>query len=483
MRAAPCPGRPANPPDRRTRFRRPPVSSTTLPQHHDAPAANFERVPPQDVDAEQSVLGGMLLSKDAIGDVVDNVKLRGPDFYRPAHETIYGAILDVHAKGEPADPITIAAELTKRGEIARVGGASYLHTLVQSVPTAANAEYYAEIVHERAVLRRLVEAGTRITQMGYAAQGELNEIVADAAQEIAGVAEGADTEEGTFSLPSEHVDDLLKEIEDTQHGKDLTGVKTGYTDLDMLTGGLQPGQLILIAGRPGMGKSTAAMDIARQCAIKDGRPCAFLSLEMPTHELGKRVLSAEGKIGLHKIRNGGMDEADWKKLATASQCYREAPLHINDASQSLADIQSELRRLKRTEPDLALVVVDYMQLVRIAGRSRPQVREQEVAEISRSFKLLAKELNLPIIVLAQLNRGPEMRADKKPALSDLRESGSQEQDADIVILLNRPDAYEKESPRSGEVDLIVAKHRNGPTAEITVAAQLHYSRFVDMAQT
>lgn len=454
----------------------------TMVPEQQQPDQSFERVPPQDLEAEQSVLGGVMLSLDAFHDVVDDIKLAGRDFYRPAHETIFEAVLAVHGKGEPVDPITITAYLTKSGDIARVGGPSYVHQMVQMVPTAANAGYYAEIVREKAVLRRLVEAGTRITQMGYAGEGEVNEVVADASQEIAGVVEGADAEAGAFSLPSEHVDDLLREIEDTQSGKALTGVRTGYADLDSLTGGLQPGQLVLIAGRPGTGKSTAAMDIARQCAIQDGRPCAFLSLEMPTHELGKRVLSAEGRINLHRIRNGGMDDSDWQRLGTASQRYREAPLHINDASQNLSDIQSELRRLKRTEPDLAMVVVDYMQLVRIVGRSRPQVREQEVAEISRSFKLMAKELNVPFVVLAQLNRGPEMRTDKVPALSDLRESGSQEQDADIVILVNRPDAYDPEHERAGEVDLIVAKHRNGPTAKVTVASQLHYSRFVDMAQ-
>jgi replicative DNA helicase len=462
------------------------VSSTIYPQRHnphDATApASFERVPPQDLEAEQSVLGGMMLSEDAIADVNDT-GLTGQDFYRPAHETIHAAILDLYGRGEPADPITVTTQLTKWGEIGRVGGPGYVHSLVQTVPTAANAAYYAEIVRERAILRRIVQAGTRIAQMGYAAEGEVDAIVADAAQEIAAVVEGADVDSGGFTLPEDRIDAVLQEIEDVQSGKGVTGVRTGFSDLDSLTGGLQPGQLVIVAGRPGMGKSTIAMDMARRCAIKDGHPAAFLSLEMPSHELDKRVLSAEGRISLHHIRNGDMTDEDWNRLGPVSQAYRGSSLHVNDSSNDLAAIQSELRRLKRDSPDLALVVIDYMQLVRITGRGRPQQREQEVAEISRSFKLLAKELNVPFVVLAQLNRGPEMRTDKVPALSDLRESGSQEQDADIVILVHRPDAYEKEHARAGEADLIVAKHRNGPTATITVAAQLHYSRFVDMAQT
>ncbi|MEU2086538.1 replicative DNA helicase [Streptomyces albus] len=444
--------------------------------------ASFERIPPQDLEAEQSVLGGMLLSRDAIHDVVDNAKLRGRDFYRPAHETVFEAILEQHGKGEPVDPITITALLTRSGDISRVGGASYVHSLVQAVPTAANAEYYAEIVREKAILRRLVEAGTRIAQMGYANEGEVNEVVADAAQEIADVVEGADAEAGGFELPEAHADAVLQEIDDAQSGKSLTGVKTGYSDFDKLTGGLRAGQLVLIAGRPGTGKSTVAMDMTRQCAIKDGRPCAFVSLEMPTNELAKRALSAEARVPLHRLRNGGMNDEEWQRLAEHFQDYRRAPMHINEVSQSLADIQSELRRLKRTVPDLAMAVIDYAQLVRITGRNRPQVREQEVAEISRGFKLLAKELAIPLVVLAQLNRGPEMRADKLPQIADLRESGSQEQDADIVILVHRPDAYERDHPRAGEVDLIVAKHRNGPTATITLSSQLHYSRFMNMAQ-
>ncbi|MFD5394669.1 replicative DNA helicase [Streptomyces sp. NPDC127097] len=440
----------------------------------------FERVPPQDLDAEQSVLGGMLLSKDAIADVVE--VLKGEDFYRPAHELVYQAILDLYAKGEPADPITIAAELTKRGEIARVGGASYLHTLVQSVPTAANAEYYAEIVHERAVLRRLVEAGTRITQMGYAADGDVDEIVNSAQAEIYAVTEQRTSED---YLPlGDIMEGALDEIEaiGSRQGQ-MTGVPTGFTDLDSLTNGLHPGQMIVIAARPAMGKSTLALDFARACSIKSNLPSVIFSLEMGRNEIAMRLLSAEARVALHHMRSGSMTDEDWTRLARRMPDVSAAPLYIDDSPNlSMMEIRAKCRRLKQRN-ELKLVVIDYLQLMQSGGSKRAESRQQEVSDMSRNLKLLAKELELPVIALSQLNRGPEQRTDKKPMVSDLRESGSIEQDADMVILLHREDAYEKESPRAGEADLIVAKHRNGPTATITVAFQGHYSRFVDMAQT
>jgi len=437
-----------------------------------------ERVPPQDLLAEQCVLGSMLLSKDVIAEITFVVS--PDDYYRPAHELIHRVVLDLFGRGEPADPITVASELTKRGEIVRVGGPSYLHTLVNSVPTAANGEYYAEIVREKAVLRRLVEAGTRIAQMGYAEQGEVDALAAAAAQEIAAVVESRGRADD-YVLPAQALPGTLDLIQAAQDPKRLTGVRTGFLDLDSLTGGLQPGQLVIVAGRPGHGKSTLAMDFARTAAIRDKIPTAFISLEMSVDELLMRALSADGRVVLRKLRTGGLVEADWDKLTESTQRLSDSPLHIDESSRSLPELQAKLRRLKHRTPDLGLVIVDYMQLITLGGRKRPDVREQEVAEISRSLKLLAKELRLPIVALAQLNRGPEMRSDKKPIASDLRESGSQEQDADLIILLHRPDAYEAESPRAGETDLIIAKHRNGATPTITVAAQLHVSRFVDMA--
>ncbi|MFJ9693046.1 replicative DNA helicase [Kitasatospora sp. NPDC101183] len=439
----------------------------------------FERVPPQDLAAEQSVLGGMLLSKDAIADVVE--VLKPADYYRPAHEMIHGAILDLYARGEPADPITVAGELTKRGELQRVGGAPYLHTLVNSVPTAANAEYYAQIVNERAVLRRLVEAGTRIAGMGYAAEGDVDEIVNAAQAQIYAVTEQRTNED--YAPLADIMEGALDEIEaiGSRQGQ-MSGVPTGFADFDALTNGLHPGQMIVIAARPAMGKSTLALDFARACSIHNKLPSVIFSLEMGRNEIAMRLLSAEARVALHHMRSGNMTDDDWTRVARRMPDVSEAPLFIDDSPNlSMMEIRAKCRRLKQRN-DIKLVVIDYLQLMQSGGSRRAENRQQEVSDMSRNLKLLAKELEVPVIALSQLNRGPEQRTDKRPMVSDLRESGSIEQDADMVILLHREDAYEKESPRAGEADLIVAKHRNGPTATITVAFQGHYSRFVDMTR-
>jgi len=444
-------------------------------------SGTFERTPPQDLPAEQGVLGGMLLSKDAIADVIDVVK--GRDFYKPAHELIFDSILDLYGRGEPADAVTVAAELTKRGELARIGGAPYLHTLMSSVPTAANAGYYAVIVRERAILRRLVEAGTRITQMGYATDGaDLDEIVNRAQAEIYNVTE---QRAGEDYLPlADIMEGALDEIESiSNRSGEMTGVPTGFTDLDQLTNGLHPGQMVIIAARPAIGKSTLGLDLARSCSIQNRLTSVIFSLEMGRNEITMRLLSAEARVALHHMRSGTMTDDDWARLARKMGEVSSAPLFIDDSpNMSMMEIRAKCRRLKQRH-DLRLVVVDYLQLMSSGGSRRPESRQQEVSEMSRALKLLAKELEVPVIAIAQLNRGPEQRTDKRPMMSDLRESGSLEQDADVVLLLHREDAYEKESPRAGEADFIVAKHRNGPTATITVAFQGHYSRFVDMAQS
>jgi replicative DNA helicase len=436
-----------------------------------------DRTPPQDLHAEQSVLGAMMLSKDAIADVVEQV--REDDFYRPAHGTIYAAIIDLYGKGEPADAVTVASELTRSGDLTRVGGAPYLHTLVSLVPTAANASYYARIVKERAILRRLVEAGTRIVQMGYSGEGEVDDVVDRAQAEVYEVTERRTSED---YLPlRELMDGALTEIEAiSNRGGHMVGVPTGFADLDSLTNGLHPGQLIILAARPALGKSTLALDVARAASIKNNLTSVIFSLEMSRNEIIMRLLSAEAQVALHHMRSGSMSDNDWTKLAAKMGSVSEAPLFIDDSPNlTMMEIRAKCRRLKQRH-DLRLVVVDYMQLM--TSGKRVESRQQEVSEFSRSLKLLAKELEVPVIAVSQLNRGPEQRTDKRPMLADLRESGSLEQDADMVILLHREDAYERESPRAGEADFIVAKHRNGPTSTITVAFQGHYSRFVDMAQ-
>jgi replicative DNA helicase len=442
-----------------------------------APREDFERTPPNDIAAEQCVLGGMMLSKDAISDVLEVIK--PADHYRPAHQIVHETILDLYSRGEPADAVTVAAELTKKGDIGKVGGAPYLHTLIASVPTAANAGYYARIVRERAILRRLVEVGTRIVQLGYAGDGDADELVDLAQAEVYGVTERRVSDD---YLPlSEIMPGALVEIEAIgTRGGTMTGVPTGFADLDALTNGLHAGQMIVIAARPALGKSTLALDLARAASIKHGLTSVMFSLEMSRNEITMRLLAAEARVALHSMRTGQMSDDDWTRLARRMSEVANAPLFIDDSpNMSMMEIRAKCRRLKQ-QHDLRLVIVDYLQLM--TSPKRVENRQQEVSDLSRSLKLLAKELNVPVIAVAQLNRGPEQRTDKRPMLSDLRESGSIEQDSDVVILLHREDAYERESPRAGEADFIVAKHRNGPTTTVTVAFQGHYSRFVDMAR-
>ena len=746
----------------------------------------FGRTPPHDIAAEQCVLGGMMLSKDAISDVLDVIKSR--DYYRPAHQVVHEVIMDLFGRGEPVDAVTVAAELTRLGDIGRVGGAPYLHTLIASVPTAANAGYYARIVRERAMLRRLVEVGTRIAQLGYSGDGDADELVDRAEAEIYGVTDRRISED--YLTLAEIMPGALDEIEAIgSRGGSLSGVPTGFADLDALTNGLHPGQMIVVAARPAMGKALAldtplptptgwttmgavragdqllgaegrpvtviaatdvlagrpcyevvfddqthivadaahqwvtttsadrrlaragtgvstavasatgvptsvrttqeiaatlcggdgtgpshavpvaesldlppadlpippyvlgqclglysagnvttghgdllgrdtipieylraagaqrrallaglldvagrvgatgevevtcassrlaadareliislgyrcdrwqrrvwgsragasvayclsftttddvfrlsgkrlahrkrrsatrtpdmrhrmivdvrkvpsvpvrcvqvdapdslylasrsmipthnsalALDIARAASVKAGLTTVLFSLEMSRNEITMRLLSAEARVPLQAMRTGQLGEDDWTRLARRMSEVVDAPLFIDDSpNMSMMEIRSKCRRLKQRN-ELKLVIVDYLQLM--SSPRRVENRQQEVSELSRSLKLLAKELNVPVVALAQLNRGPELRTDKRPLLADLRESGSIEQDSDLVILLHREDAYERESPRAGEADLIVAKHRNGPTATVTVAFQGHYSRFVDMA--
>jgi replicative DNA helicase len=443
------------------------------------PAEDFGRQPPQDMAAEQSVLGGMLLSKDAIADVLE--RLRPGDFYRPAHQNVYDAILDLYSRGEPADAVTVAAELDRRGLLRRIGGAPYLHTLISTVPTAANAGYYAGIVAEKALLRRLVEAGTRVVQYGYAgAEGaDVNEIVDRAQAEIYDVTERRTAED--FVPLEELLQPTMDEIDAIASAGGISrGVPTGFTELDELTNGLHPGQMIVVAARPGMGKSTLGLDFLRSCSIKNRLSSVVFSLEMSKSEIVMRLLSAEAKIKLADMRSGRMSDDDWTRLARRMSEISEAPLYIDDSPNlTMMEIRAKARRLKQ-KSDLRLVVIDYLQLM--TSGKKVESRQQEVSEFSRQLKLLAKELEVPVVAMSQLNRGPEQRTDKKPMLADLRESGAIEQDADMVILLHRPDAFERDDPRGGEADLIVAKHRNGPTRTVTVAHQLHLSRFTNMAR-
>ncbi len=436
-----------------------------------------ERTPPQNLEAEQSVLGSMMLSKDAMADVIETV--RANDFYRPAHETIFETATKLYNSGDPVDALTVGSELQKAGVLAKVGGAEYLHTLISIVPSAASAGYYARLVREQAILRKLVEAGTRIANMGYDADGaEVDEVVDSAQAEIFAVTERRNSED---YLPlSALIEPTLEEIDaSTNRDGQLLGVPTGFRQLDELTGGLQGGQMIVIAARPAIGKSTLGLDIARAASIHHGKTSVIFSLEMSREEITKRMLAAEAKVKLTSLTKGPMGPNDWERLARTAAQVAKAPLFIDDSpNMSLMEIRAKCRRLKQ-QHGLGLVVVDYLQLMS-SGR-KVESRQQEVSEFSRALKLLAKELSVPVIAISQLNRGPEQRTEKKPMLSDMRESGAIEQDADIVILLHRDDAYDREN-RPGEADFIVAKHRGGPTDTIAVAFKKDYAHFSDMAQ-
>ena len=432
---------------------------------------DFERTPPNNLAAEQSALGGMLQSGEAIRDVTEILEAR--DFYRPAHQMIYSAILGLCERGEPADAVAVSAELQARGEIARVGGAPYLHTLIASVATWANAGYYARIVRERAVLRRMIEAGTRIAQIGYDGEGHADEAGARARAELdeaLSAPDGPAALRPMADLADEFIGSLEQQIE--------RGLTTGLADLDEVTLGLTPGQLVIIAARPGTGKSVGGAGIAHHVGAKLGYPALFESLEMSEQELTARLLASEARVPLHRLLSRRLEPDDWRRIEKARHVLVASRLVIDyNPSASVASMRRRLDAMARTDP-ARLLVVDYLGLL---SGAKAENRQQEVAGVSRDLKRLAGDYGIPVVACAQLNRNPEHRPDKRPQLSDLRDSGAQEQDADIVIMLHREDAYEPASPRAGEIDLILAKHRQGPLCTITAAFQGHYARIADMA--
>ena len=436
--------------------------------------------PPFDLAAEKAVLGSMILSGRAAEEVMEILK---PEhFYRAAHETIYRTLVDLHVAGEAFDPIALGNRLEKDGELTRCGGINYPFDLVNAVSTVANAETHAEIVHEKAILRKVLKAANGMADDVHGRERTPDEIVQNAYDTLEGLAALTDSRDEDLSIGVDIMETVAEVVDIRENGPKI-GLLTGFLDFDALTGGLQPGQFILIAARPAMGKSVLAGDIARYTAIRNDVPTVFFSLEMGRKELEKRFLSAQATYPLHWMKaKGPVDDGKVLKLIEAGKDMQSSPLFIvPDTGITLAKIRSHCRRTQR-QHGLGLIVIDYLQLMSGESAGRNDNRQQEVSRISRGLKTLAMDLQVPVIALSQLNRGPEQRQDKKPMVADLRESGSLEQDADMVILLHREDAYEKDSPRAGEADLIVAKHRNGPTATITVAFQGHYARFVDMAQ-
>ncbi len=440
--------------------------------------SSFERVPPQNVDAEMSVLGGMMLSKDAIADVIEI--LRSTDFYRPAHASVYDVVVELFGRGDPADAVTVGAELKRKGELERIGGLPYLHTLVATVPTAANAAYYAGIVREQAQLRSLVEVGTRIVQLGYTTDGaDVEGLVNLAQSEVFAVSEQRNSTD--YVTLEQVVPELYEELErNANRDGGLDGVPTGFSELDAKLNGLRAGQMIIIAARPGGGKSTLAMDICRSCAVHNNKAAAYFSLEMNRTELSMRLLAAESRVFLDRMIKGELETRDWQEIARTLDKISQAPLIVDDSpNMTMGEIRAKSRRMKQ-QFDIQLIVIDYLQLLTSGGKS-VESRQQEVSEFSRSIKLLAKELEIPIVAVAQLNRDSEKRNDKRPQVADLRESGSLEQDADVVLLIHREDMFNENTEKQGMADIIIGKQRSGPRGIVELAFQGHFSRFAEVA--
>ncbi|MEX0705570.1 MAG: replicative DNA helicase [Nitriliruptoraceae bacterium] len=437
----------------------------------------FDRVPPHSLDSEVSVLGAALLSTNATSDIVE---ILSPEhFYRNAHRLVFEAVHDLHGRGEPVDTVTVTDWLARRDHLDEVGGPAAIHDLTAAVPTAANAAHYARIVRDKALLRRLIEAGTDVVSLGYEAPDDADTVVDRAESIIYEVAQtGARSD---YARLGELLNESLEQIEHlAERGSEVTGLATGFNDLDRLTAGLQPQNLVIIAARPAMGKSSLAMGISHYVAARLGRPAILFSLEMSRLEIVNRLLSAEARIDSSRLRTGRLEDTDWRKLGDALGALSEAPLYIDDTpSISLNEIRAKCRRLQQKQ-GLDLVIVDYLQLMQ--STRRIESRQQEVAEISRGLKMLAKELNLPVIALSQLSRQPESRTDKRPQLADLRESGSIEQDADIVGFIYRDEVYDEDSPDRGIAELIISKHRNGATGVVRLAFLDHLTTFANLAR-
>jgi replicative DNA helicase len=435
-------------------------------------------VPPQNLEAEESILGAMLLSPTAIGAVTEI--LSASDFYRDSHATIYRACLDLWAKGEPVDAITLADILDERGELERVGGTSRIVELAALVPSTSNVEHYARIVKEMATLRGLVRVGHEIGRLGMERPGETTDLVDRAEQMVFELAQQRVTND------FEHIEGLLKDsFSRIMHlyevGADITGIPSGYRELDRVTSGFQPGNLIILAARPSMGKSALALCMAANLGVRHNTPVALFTLEMSKAEVTQRMMCSEAKVESQRLRSGKLAQDDWPRLTAACDKLMKAPIYVDDTgSITMMELRSKARRLKSREPKLGMIIVDYLQLMTSGGQAESRV--QEVSQISRSLKVLARDLEVPIIALSQLSRAVEQRHDKRPVLSDLRESGSIEQDADLVAFVYRDEYYNgEESDQQGLAEVILAKHRNGPTDTVKLSFLKRFAKFADLA--
>ena len=436
-----------------------------------------DRLPPQNMEAEQAVLGAIFLEPSSL--TLASEMLIPEDFYRGAHQRIFNAMLKLNDKGEAIDLVTVTEELAATKLLEDVGGISYLSELAGSVPTAANIEYYAKIVEEKSLLRRLIRTATSIAQDSYTREDEVDALLGEAEKSILEVSQRKSA--GSFH----QIKDVLVRTYDNievMHNRvgDITGIATGFAELDKMTAGFQRNDLIIVGARPSVGKTAFALNIAQNVATKTDEKVAIFSLEMGAEQLVMRMLCAEGNIDAQRLRTGSLTDEDWGKLTMAMGSLSNAGIFIDDSpGVRVQDIRAKCRRLKQEQGGLGMILIDYLQLVLGSGRSGEN-RQQEVSEISRSLKALARELQVPVIALSQLSRGVEQRQDKRPMMSDIRESGSIEQDADIVAFLYRDDYYDKESENKNIIEIIIAKQRNGPTGTVSLAFVKEYNKFVNL---
>jgi len=439
------------------------------------------KVPPHSIEGEQAVLGGLLLSPRAFDQVADIVT--ESDFYREDHRLIFRAINELSHRNSPCDAVTVTEWFESHGKVDQVDGGAYISQLASSTPSAANVRAYAEIVREKSILRQLIDVGAEITGGAFASEGRnSHELLEEAERAVFAIADQGMRSGKSFVSIQDAIREAIEKLQElAEHEGEITGIPTGFQDLDAKTAGLQDSDLIIVAGRPSMGKTTFAMNIAESAAIKHEKPVAIFSMEMSAQQLVRRMFSSLGQIDQNKLRTGSLDDFDWPKLTSAMNLLHRSHIFIDETpSLSPAELRARARRLKR-EHDIQLIVVDYLQLMAVPGTR--ENRATEIAEISRSLKAIAKELNVPVIALSQLNRALEQRpgAQKRPIMADLRESGSIEQDADLILFIYRDEVYHPDSPDKGKAEIIIGKHRNGPTGTVVLTFQGHWLRFLNYA--
>ena len=445
--------------------------------------SRLQRIPPYNIEAEESLLGSMLISRDAVATIIEIVK--ADDFYRSSNQMIFEAILEMYSKGEPSDPITVADHLKKKGILDEVGGKTFIHSLISNIPLAANAEYYAKIVRNHSILRKLIYAATEIATMGYEVPEDLSATVDKAQELIFSIYKDLNSgnSRNAISAMKDIVSEVYEQIEALhESGSDISGIPTGFIDFDKYSSGLQNSDMVVIAARPGMGKTAFVLGMAKNIAIKEKIPIAIFSLEMSKQQVAQRLMSAQSGIDLQRLRDGKIRENEWTRLASAIEKLAECKLYIDDSAfLTVMDLRSRARMMASTY-GIKMIVVDYLQLMQSTSNYRGN-KVQETTEISQNLKGIAKELNIPVIAVSQLSREVEKREKKRPQLSDLRESGSIEQDADMVVFIYRDEYYDEQSSKKGQAELIIAKHRNGPTGKVDMQFNKRYALFSNLTQS